>query len=362
LNLQLADILEIPPYALCRQEKEKLLDPYFSTLTRYHYTHCDPYRKMMNAMDFKVNIDHHYTDIPFLPVRLFKMFDLFSVPEDEIFKTVTSSGTSGQAVSRIFLNKQTAANQTKTLSRIVTSFIGPHRMPMIILDSENVIKDRALFSARGAGILGFSLFGSQRLFALDDKMDLQMGQLLSFLENHQNDRVLLFGFTYMVYQHFYRALLKSGFRIDLSNAVLIHGGGWKSMERESMSAIEFKAKLKEVCGITEVYDYYGMAEQTGSIFMECKEGHLHAPVYADVIIRKPEDFSVADMGEKGIVQVLSVLPESYPGHSLLTEDEGILIGEDNCPCGRLGKYFKITGRLKLAEIRGCSDTYAENNF
>ena len=63
------------------------------------------------------------------------------------------------------------------------------------------------------------------------------------------------------------------------------------------------------------------------------------------------------LGEKGIVQVISVLPKSYPGQSLLTEDEGILLGEDNCKCGRKGKYFKILGRIKSAELRGCSDTY-----
>jgi hypothetical protein len=53
-----------------------------------------------------------------------------------------------------------------------------------------------------------------------------------------------------------------------------------------------------------------------------------------------------------------MLPESYPGHVLLTEDKGVILGEDDCPCGRKGKYFKIIGRLKNAEIRGCSDTYA----
>lgn len=75
-------------------------------------------------------------------------------------------------------------------------------------------------------------------------------------------------------------------------------------------------------------------------------------------MRRPEDFKVCDIGEKGIIQVVSTIPESYPGHSLITEDEGVLLGEDDCPCGRKGKYFKIYGRLKNAEIRGCSDTYA----
>ena len=44
--------------------------------------------------------------------------------------------------------------------------------------------------------------------------------------------------------------------------------------------------------------------------------------------------------------------------AVLTEDEGVVLGEDDCPCGRKGKYFVVHGRMKNAEIRGCSDTYA----
>lgn len=91
--------------------------------------------------------------------------------------------------------------------------------------------------------------------------------------------------------------------------------------------------------------------------MQCECGHLHASIFSDVIMRHMRDFSICDIGEKGVIQVVSLLPESYPGHSILTEDEGILLGEDDCPCGRKGKYFKILGRIKDAEIRGCSDTY-----
>jgi hypothetical protein len=53
-----------------------------------------------------------------------------------------------------------------------------------------------------------------------------------------------------------------------------------------------------------------------------------------------------------------MLPESYPGHSLLTVGRGRLLGEDDLPLRRKGKYFKVMGRLKNAEIRGCGDTYA----
>ena len=132
----------------------------------------------------------------------------------------------------------------------------------------------------------------------------------------------------------------------------------EKLASEAVSAKEFHNRLQEVCGLDDIHDYYGMVEQTGCIYMQCEYGHLHASVFSDVITRRALDFSKCDIGEKGIIQVVSTIPESYPGHSLLTEDEGVILGEDDCPCGRKGKYFKIFGRIKNAELRGCSDTYA----
>ena len=162
----------------------------------------------------------------------------------------------------------------------------------------------------------------------------------------------------MIWQHFYKELQKLGYYPDLSKGVLIHGGGWKKLVDEAVSPEAFKDELHKVCGINDVHDYYGMVEQTGTIYMECECGHLHASVFSDVIVRRTRDFSVADIGEEGVMEVVSVLPYSYPGHVLLTEDRGVILGVDDCPCKRKGKYFKINGRIKNAEIRGCSDTYA----
>ena len=215
-----------------------------------------------------------------------------------------------------------------------------------------------MFSARGAGILGFSIFGADRTYALNDEMEIDFDAIEAFLARHQGQKILLFGFTFMIWQHFYKELLKLDRKIDLSQGILIHGGGWKKLISEAVSPAEFQKRLTDVCGLSDIHDYYGMVEQTGCIYMQCEHGHLHASNFSDIIIRNPKDFSVASFGEKGIVQVVSLLPESYPGHSLLTEDEGVVLGEDDCPCGRKGKYFKILGRLKNAEIRGCSDTYA----
>lgn len=353
-----ADMLQIPPYELDRAEKLRIFTPYMIALSLRHYQHSKVYRRMMDGFGIDLGDIKTLEQIPFLPVSLFKELDLLSVSKEEIFKTMTSSGTTGQAVSKIYLDKATASNQQKTLVKIVSDFIGTSRLPMLIIDSPSVIKDRAMFSARGAGILGFSVFGADKTYALDDEMKLDISSVQAFLEKHKGERILLFGFTFMVWQHFYQTLKDRGQTLDLSNGILIHGGGWKKLIGEAVTKEQFKEALKDVCGLTQVHDYYGMVEQTGCVYMECEYGHLHAPVFSEIFTRRHSDFSLCEHGEKGIIQVMSALPESYPGHSLLTEDEGVILGEDDCPCNRKGKYFAVHGRLKNAEIRGCSDTYA----
>ena len=66
-------------------------------------------------------------------------------------------------------------------------------------------------------------------------------------------------------------------------------------------------KPNQLCGINSIHDYYGMVEQTGSIFMECEYGNMHASNLSDIFIRRPHDFSIADVGERGIIQILSIL-------------------------------------------------------
>ena len=355
------EILSIPPYTLDREEKEKLLTERLVELTKLHQKKCLEYARILESISFDVDKVKSYKDLPFLPVRLFKKLDLKSVPQEDVVKTMTSSGTTGQAVSKIYLDRSTSSNQQKTMVKIVSEFTGSSRMPMIIIDCPSVVKNRAMFSARGAGILGFSIFGAKKIYALDDDMKLDVEGLKEFLDKYVDQKILLFGFTFMIWQHFYKELLRlkeEAITFDLSNGILIHGGGWKKLTSEAVSEEEFHKRLKDICGLKHIHDYYGMVEQTGCIYMECECGHLHASNFSDVIIHRPLDFSEAEIGETGIIQVVSTIPESYPGHSLLTEDEGAILGEDDCPCGRKGKYFKINGRLKNAEIRGCSDTYA----
>ncbi|SVD37850.1 uncharacterized protein METZ01_LOCUS390704, partial [marine metagenome] len=239
----LDSIIDVAPYSLKKSEKRALYGDAFFSLTQHHYENCKPYGKILNALSVDPFIQQDVANIPFLPVRIFKEHDLRSVEESQVVKTMTSSGTSGQRPSKIFLDRDTSRNQTKVLVKITSSFIGKKRLPMLVIDSKAVLKDRKQFSARGAGILGFSMLGRDVTYALDDNMELDVEIVEEFYRKHKGSDVLVFGFTFMVWEYFYKKLEELNKKLPLDNGILIHGGGWKKLEEQSVDNATFKSKL-----------------------------------------------------------------------------------------------------------------------
>lgn len=341
------------PYEKDTNEKMAEFLPTMRELCVHHTTHCPDYAAISAA--FFCNPENaSIEELPFIPARLFKTRRLQSITDTDILRTLTSSGTNGLP-SRIYLDAGTARAQTRALADILGHFLGPQRLPMLIIDSETTVKKGNSFSARSAGILGFSVFGRAHCYALDEDLRPNWERIRAFTEKHAGQPVFVFGFTFLVWQ----SLLLKSEQLDIRFApgsLLLHGGGWKKLVDQQVSAQEFKTKVGKALGITRVHSYYGMVEQVGSIFMECEHGHLHAPAHAHVCVRDPQTLQILSIGSRGLIQVLSLLPHSYPGHSILTEDVGVWLGDDDCPCGRQGRYFHVEGRLPRTEARGCSDT------
>ena len=192
-------------------------------------------------------------------------------------------------------------------------------------------------------------FGRQHVHALDEEMNLDETAVRGFLERHGSQPFLIFGFTFMVWQYFFERIVPLG--LDLSNGILIHSGGWKKLEDRAIGNTEFKARFRDATGLARIYNFYGMVEQVGSVYLEGEDGLLHPPNFADVIIRDPATWREAEPGQPGVIQVISALPLSYPGHSILTEDMGVV------HAGHTDKAFSVIGRVPKAELRGCSDTH-----
>ena len=349
--------MQAPQYSLPRAQKDRLMADHLSELTARHRSACASYDRLVSVMYHGAPARARTpAEIPYLPVGVFKSHELCSVAPHEVFRVLTSSGTTGQAVSRIFLDRGTALLQSAALGKIMTHVIGPNRLPMMLIESPSVIANRASYSARGAGALGMSNFGRSHFYALDEEMNLQLPGVEAFLTRFGHQPFLIFGFTYMIWAYFYRRIQSLG--LDLSNGILIHSGGWKKLAEMAVDNGEFKRSLRGATGLRRVYNFYGMVEQIGSVFLEGEDGRLYPPNFADVIIRDPLTWQELPQGEMGVIEVLSLLPQSYPGHAILTEDLGIVDYVDSGACGRMGKALRVLGRLPRAELRGCSDTHA----
>ena len=98
-------LFELKPYSLSFQKKTKYLNSILNELTKHHYNKCEKYRNILNTINFNTNLSVDYVNLPFLPVRLFKNHDLYSINNTQINKMMTSSGTGNQKVSRIFIYK-----------------------------------------------------------------------------------------------------------------------------------------------------------------------------------------------------------------------------------------------------------------
>lgn len=319
-------------------------------LTLHHKKNCTEYKNFVNS--FFTNKFEKIIDLPYLPSSVFKSFELKSIKNKDITKRMISSGTSGEN-SKIFLNNENAILQTKVLSQLFKENIFKDRIPMLILDRNPSLSKNGKITARVAAINGFSIYGKHHTYLIKEDNEIDFDAFFKFIDKYGKDKFLIFGFTSSVYEFFFK--LQKIKKITLSNGILLHGGGWKKLEKIKINNVQFKEKLFKRFNIKKVHNYYGLVEQTGSIFIESpKCGYFHTSIFSDILIRD-KNFNILKNNEKGLIQLISLLPTSYPGHNILTEDIGEILGTDDCKCGLGGKYFIIHGRAKEAEVRGCSD-------
>lgn len=337
-------------------KKNEVFQNKMNLLVKAHSKNSVGYRNFLNSINY--NLKNKQMELfPFLPVRIFKEIDLMSVKRSKIVRVLRSSGTSGSNPSKIFLDEVNSKNQMIALNEIVKEiFDSKIRLPMIIFDKKPDKKDLTNFNARLAAIHGFSLFGKDPLFAIDNEDNVKLRDLKEFLYKYKNQNFLIFGFTSQIFKYLIQSNLEKKLNENFSNGILIHGGGWKKLQNMKISNFTFKKILKENYFLDKIYNYYGLVEQTGSIFFECQKcSNFVTSKYSEILIRDKQ-FKVLNKNKKGLVQLLSLLPTSYPGHSILTDDIGEIREDKECECYNKGTQFIIHGRVLKSEVRGCSDT------
>ncbi len=362
LNDKIDRILSIPPYSQSPDERDAGLLELLKEELEYACQRHVGYENYIQHWPVDYRTAGKVADLPFLPVGILKANPPLSfISPNEVKRTLTSSATTSQLPSRVVLDAPTSRRMTKGIVTIVRDFIGPARRPYLVVDAPDFMRSENALGARGAAIQGLHPFASQATYCLNvnaqGDLVLDQHKLRKFAENHHDAEVLAYGFTFILWNHLVKPLLADGVCLNLPKIRILHSGGWKRLQDQAVEKTVFNDKLARVFGCSPDYviDFYGMVESVGVIFPDCPEGNKHGPAFGDVIVRNPLTLEPVAAGEHGIVQVCSVLPTSFPGNLLLTEDMAHVIAYDGCPCGRRGISFRFAGRIPKAELRGCGN-------
>jgi hypothetical protein len=362
LSDKIERLLSLPPYSQPPDEREAGLLELLKEELEYGCQRHAGYANYIRQWPVNYQSAGRVADLPFLPVGILKANPpLCFVSPSEIKKTLTSSATTSQSPSRVALDAATSRRMTKGVVTIVRDYVGPSRRPYLVVDTPDFMRRADSMGARGAAIQGLQPFASQATYCLNmdeqGELTLDRQKLQEFAENHHNAEVLVYGFTFILWNHLVKPLMAENVCLNLPNVRILHSGGWKRLQDQAVEKTVFNEGLARLFGCTPdcIIDFYGMVESVGVIFPDCPEGNKHGPAFGDVIVRDPLTLSPVAAGEYGIVQVCSVLPTSFPGNLLLTEDLAQVMAYDGCPCGRRGISFRFAGRVPKAELRGCGN-------
>ena len=80
----ISKLFTLNPYSLSKKEKSDMFVNYIKKLTYHHYKNCKSYKKIIKNLKFKIGSTNKLDDFPMLPARMFKIFDLLSVPKKKI--------------------------------------------------------------------------------------------------------------------------------------------------------------------------------------------------------------------------------------------------------------------------------------
>ncbi len=359
--LTLDKLLQQSPYSLSDSKKNELLlhlvTPQLHQAVRYNRF----ISKLFATKKFKPNEMASLEEIPFIPATMFKYFDLKTCHQKEITKMIMSSGTTSSIPSRVPLNTRTAFNQMRALQITLEHYL-TFKRPLLVIDYQGDSSATEI-NTRTAAIRGLSVFSQETLYLLkqtNDKISLNE-TVIPKLKKFTHTPIYILGFTYIIWSIFLKLITQQKLKMQFNHSLIFHTGGWKKLTESHISSTQFDRKLAKTFGVSpaSIRNFYGMAEQTGVIFIDCEYGYKHVPNFAQIIIRNPYTLKPCPINQPGLIEILSVLGDSYYSQAVLTEDVGIIKGIDNCRCGRQGKYFTVMSRAESAELRGCGDTFQE---
>ena len=293
---------------------------------RFQAQRCAPYRQYVELLGVDPTCVSRVEDIPFLPIELFKLRDVYC-GNTEPEKVFTSSSTTGQTPSRHMM--QSLALYEQAFTRAFEQFYG---------------------NAEGWSIYGLLPNYLQRegssLVYMVDRLIARCGsggfyldeyeKLLSDMAADPKPKILL-GVSYALWD------LAEQYAPKLENTVVMETGGMKG-HREELPKAEFHKILTSAFSVEKIHSEYGMAELTSQAYSS-GDGVFYAPQWMRVLARDVNNpLKVLPQGSRGALNIIDLANLSSCAF-IATQDVGRTY-EDGA--------FMVEGRLSGAEVRGCN--------
>lgn len=303
------------------------------SIFKLQFEQIEVYQEYCKIMGKSPDSVQSLSDIPFLPIDIFKTHHVISksaIPE-LIFE---SSATTGQTTSK---------HQIIDVSIYETSFLKTFKMFYGAPDEYIFLALLPSYLERKNSSL---VYMTDRL--IKESKNTQSGFFMNNFEELNNQiqlsknsekKIFLIGVTYALLD------FSEQYAQDLSNATVMETGGMKGRRKE-MVRDEIHTFLRNKLKVEKVHSEYGMTELLSQAYSK-GDGVFCCPPWMKVFVRDsydPTQFSETGSGGMNVIDLANVNSCSF----IATGDLGRKTNKDS---------FEVLGRLQDTEVRGCNLMY-----
>jgi len=298
---------------------------------RYQAVHNHIYARYLELLHVEADGVTQTTEIPYLPISLFKRYRLKSGDWPEA-RTFTSSGTTGATTSHHPLREEAwyRENARRAFERQYGPLAGRPVLALLPAYLERTGSSLVFMAEDFIRQSGHSASG----FFLDDLSALS--QQLQLLQQH-SPAPLLIGVSFALLD------LAEAHAQNLGNTIIMETGGMKGRRKE-MTRAELHGILSDAFSVNDVHSEYGMTELLSQAYAPKRGIFLPAPTLRATTREITDPFSPTLPGRTGALNLID----------LANLDTISFIATDDLGRVQPDGSFEVLGRMDASDVRGCN--------
>ena len=307
-------------------------------LFRWQAVHNSVYKSFLKHLNKSPDAVQALTDIPFLPISLFKNHQIKT--GNWVAQThFESSGTTGSVSSKHFIHH--TAFYDKLAVRGFEALYGPlDNFIILALLPSYLERQHASLVHMVAHFIKQTSHPLSGFFLEDDKIEKAL-----YLARQQKDKkILIWGVSFALLDWAEKIAARDNFEPLPTHAIVMETGGMKGRRKE-ITREELHKQLTSSLGTRVIHNEYGMTEMLSQAY-DNGTGIFKTPAQLRILLRDINDPLSMSTGSRGGINVID-LANVHSCAFIATQDIGQW--EDEQKTG-----FSVLGRFDHSDLRGCN--------